>query len=153
MKLILKYCFGLPAVAFERGSVLITEGKGRGPLFVLVSGSVDVLRGGIKVARIETPGAIFGEMSALLDMPHTATVQAVSDVRVHMIENTNQFIQSRPEIGVQVACLLARRLLDATTLFVDATRNYADRDSRLGKIVDTVEAIIHGGRDAPADEA
>lgn len=145
MHSVLKYCFGLPEVAFETGTTLITEGKGRGPLFVLVSGSVSVHRGDMEVARIDAPGAIFGEMSALLDVPHTATVRAETDVRVHTFEHANQFLESRPQIALQVAGLLARRLHDATTYLVEARRR-ADA-AGIGEVAREVDAIVHGRKD------
>ena len=47
---------------------------------MLVSGQVVVEHDGVPFARIDTPGAVFGEMSAVLDRPATATVRAVGAV-------------------------------------------------------------------------
>jgi CRP-like cAMP-binding protein len=44
-----------------------------GELLVLVSGEVEVLRDGVRVAKAAEPGVVFGEMSALLGGPATAT--------------------------------------------------------------------------------
>ena len=57
--------------------MLIEEGATAGRMFVLESGEVVVEHDGVPFARIDTPGAVFGEMSAVLDRPATATVRAV----------------------------------------------------------------------------
>jgi CRP-like cAMP-binding protein len=147
MASMLKYCFGLPEVAYDAGSNLIVEGKGRGPLFILVEGRVSVSRNDTEVAQINTPGAIFGEISALLDVPHTATVKALSNVRVHVIEQANQFLESRPQIALQVSVLLARRLFDATTYLVDARQKLAGGNANARDVTTAVEAIVYGRGD------
>ena len=138
-----KYCFGLPEVAFVSGATLICEGTERGPLYILVDGSIEVLRNGILVAKSDVPGSIFGEMSSLLDTPHTATVRAASDVRVHVIEQPTQFLESRPQIAINVARLLAHRLDQATACLVEARRAHADGDNPLKKVTDKIAAIVH----------
>ena len=140
---VLKYCFGLPEVAFAAGDILITEGTERGPLYILVDGNIEVLREGILVAGTDVPGSIFGEMSSLLDMPHTATVKAASEVRVHVIEQPAQFLESRPQIAMQVARLLAHRLDQATAYLVEAKRAHAGGDSAIGEVSDKIAAIVH----------
>jgi CRP-like cAMP-binding protein len=143
MKPVLKYCFGLPEVAMDAGTVLISEGERQSALYILVSGSVEIMREGLEVARCDLPGAIFGEVSALLDQPHAATVRAASDVRVHIIENPNQFLTSRPEIAFQVAALLARRL-DATTAYlVTVLREHAGAGAALDQVEKVVTEIAH----------
>jgi CRP-like cAMP-binding protein len=144
MASILKYCFGLPEVAFEAGSQLIAEDGQRGPLFILVAGTVEVLRDGVAVAKADQPGSIFGEMSALLDVPHTATVRAVSDVRVHIINEADQFLESRPQIALAVARLLAHRLNDATTYLVEARNAHESGEYPLDVVSEIINSIAHG---------
>ena len=55
-------------------------------MYVLESGSVTVERDGVPFARIDKPGAVFGEMSVVLDKPATATVRAETDVEVHVVD-------------------------------------------------------------------
>ena len=76
MRAILDLCHGAPLRSFEAGSVLLCECETSGLLYVLKAGSVEVLRGSTQVAVVEEPGAVFGEMSVLLNRPHTATVRA-----------------------------------------------------------------------------
>ena len=56
------------------GEVVIDQGELTGELLVLVSGSVEILRDNVRVAKAAEPGVVFGEMSALLGGPATATV-------------------------------------------------------------------------------
>jgi CRP/FNR family cyclic AMP-dependent transcriptional regulator len=51
---------------------------------------------GVPVARIDSPGAVFGEMSAVLDRPATATVRAVGQVQVHVADDPVAFLTDRP---------------------------------------------------------
>jgi CRP-like cAMP-binding protein len=83
---ILEQCRGLPERRFAAGSVLLAEGETSGLLFVLVEGEVEILKGTFQINTVADPGAIFGEISLLLDKPHMATVRAVSDCRVHVVE-------------------------------------------------------------------
>ena len=60
------------------GDVLVLEGNPSGPLWVLVSGELAVVKGGTEVNTISRPGAVIGEISLLLGHHHGATVQATT---------------------------------------------------------------------------
>jgi CRP-like cAMP-binding protein len=98
MALILKKCAGVPRKQFAPGTVLLSEGETSGRLYVLAEGSVEVLRGDTQVALISEAGSVFGEMSVLLNRPHTATVRAASSVGVFVFEDAERFLKSNPEI-------------------------------------------------------
>ena len=89
---ILDYCKGREAQTFKPGQVLIKEGGQDGKLFVLIDGQVEVLRKDTQVSYIDEPGSIFGEMAALLDMPSSATVKALSTVKAYVIEDALSFL-------------------------------------------------------------
>jgi len=55
-------------------------------------------KGDTVVAIITEPGAVLGEMSVLLDQPHTATVRAASDSAVYEIQRC-RVISARPTGG------------------------------------------------------
>lgn len=99
---------------FPEGAELIAQGGRSGDLFVLKEGEVEVLRDGRFVSSMSRPGAIFGEMSVLLDRPHTATVRAVSEVQAYVITDALKVLESRPAWLLQIARLLAQRV-NATT--------------------------------------
>ncbi|MBN9308683.1 MAG: cyclic nucleotide-binding domain-containing protein [Devosia sp.] len=116
---ILDYCKGRVAHTFRAGHVLIREGGQDGKLFVLIDGQVEVLRQDTQVSYIDEPGSIFGEMAALLDMPSSATVKALSTVKAYVIDDALGFLGGQPEIALYVATLLARRLYYTTSYLVD----------------------------------
>ena len=104
--------------SFAPGEKLIEEGRETGKLYVLKSGEVEVSRRGFTVASLAEPGAVLGEMSALLDRPHTATVVAITAVEAYGLENGMKFLEERPGLALHVAAGLARRLENTTDLVV-----------------------------------
>ena len=93
MQDVLRYCEGLPLRQFAEGEVLIAEWPASNCLYILVSGEAEVLRGDTQVAEINAPGAVFGEMSALLGIHHTATVRVVKPVVAYLIEDADAFLR------------------------------------------------------------
>lgn len=138
---ILDHCTDAPIERYEPGAVLIDEGRWSGRLFVLMDGEVEVLRGGTTVATITDPGAVFGEMSVLLDLPHTATVRARTKVVVRAPEDATTFLRQHPEIAFYLARLLAQRLNAATTYLVDVKRQYQGHGDHLGMVGEVLEAL------------
>src|SRR5262245_13236907 len=114
------------------GTALISEGAKSGRIYVLAEGSVEVIRGETQVALISEPGSFFGEMSVLLDLPHTATVRTLSPATVYAFDDAEAFLRSDPEITLLVARMLAQRLNAATTYLVDLKRQYARSNNNLG---------------------
>jgi CRP-like cAMP-binding protein len=103
---------------FEAGQELVRQGGRLGTLFVLKSGEVEVIRDDALIRAISQPGAIFGEMSVLLEVPHTATVRAVSTVTAFRIDNAVAMLEARPAWALQIARLLAQRLSETTAQLV-----------------------------------
>jgi len=101
------------------GMVLIAQGERTGKLYVLRSGEVEVERDGKFVLSTRTAGSIFGEMSLLLDIPHSATVRAVTDTEVFIIDNALAMLEANPGWLLQIARLLAQRV-NATTALLAA---------------------------------
>ena len=76
MRDILEYCIGGAKRSVAAGAEVLHEGGRTGHLYVLIEGRLEVIKGDAVVASIAEPGAVLGEMSVLLDTPHTATVRA-----------------------------------------------------------------------------
>ena len=140
---ILDMCEGTPLQELPPGTVLLPEGKTSGHLYVLASGAVEVLRGDTQVAVIEEPGAVFGEMSVLLNRPHTATVRALTPITVYVFDDAERFLRSNPEIAFFIGRLLASRLNAATTYLVDIKRQFEDQSNHLCMVGDVLDALMH----------
>jgi CRP-like cAMP-binding protein len=125
---------------FPAGAVLIPEGGKLNTMFVLRSGELEVVRDRVVVTTIRQPGTIFGEMSVLLDAPHSATVRAVTPVEVYVIPNAVQVLEERPHLLLQIARLLAKRVSNTTAALA------AERAAHLeGGLVLPHEAIARLG--------
>ena len=67
----------LPLEVHQAGSLVLATGATTGKLLVLKEGAVEVVRDGVRLAEVSEPGAVFGELAALLGQPHTADVRAL----------------------------------------------------------------------------
>jgi CRP-like cAMP-binding protein len=92
-------------VDYPPGSVILREGQENEILHLLLSGSVDVLRAGEKIASLSTPGDVLGEMSLVTKKPCAATIRAGSPVMLLSID--------LGKIG-QLSQMLQERFLSAT---------------------------------------
>lgn len=144
---ILDKCDGVPLQTLEAGTVLLSEDETSGRLHVLASGAVEVLRGDTQVALVQEPGAVFGEMSVLLNRPHTATVRALTPITVYTFDDAESFLRSNPEIAFLLGRLLAERLNAATTYLVDLKRQFEDHGDHLCMVGEVLEALIHQQHD------
>ena len=127
---------------FASGTVLLAEGEKTGKLFVLASGAVEVVRNGIVVATTSEPGSVFGEMSILLDTPHTATVRTTTEVDAYELKDANGFLRSDPSIALAIARMLAQRLNSATSYLVDLKKQYAGQNNHLGMVSDVLASLV-----------
>lgn len=134
---------GLPEVTVPGGAVLIAEGERHVRLYVLVDGAVEVSRAGSSLRVVDEPGAVFGEMSALLGGPATATVRAVGEARLRRSDDGPDFLRSNPAVTHAVATMLAERLDVVSGFLVDLRRQYAGRDGTLGILDSVLDSLRH----------
>jgi len=130
-----------PARAVPAGETLIHEGVRADRLYMIASGAFDIVRGGVRVVEIRTPGAFLGEMSAVLGSAPTASVVATENARVHVVDHASSAVRADPELVLAIAQLLAHRLSALTAYLVDIKQQYADSDSHLG-LMDQVLASL-----------
>jgi CRP/FNR family cyclic AMP-dependent transcriptional regulator len=119
MRAVLDYCTGGIQRAMPAGTLVLHEGSRTGRLFVLLEGRLEVIKGDSVVAVLTEPGAMLGEMSVLLDQPHTATVRAAADSVVYEFDDAAAFLRERPAMALLIARLLAQRLNVANTNLAD----------------------------------
>ena len=72
-------------------------------------GAVAVVKEGLEIARVAEPGAVFGELSVLLDQPHTADVHALEASQSH-VADAAAMLRVDPIALLYVATVPAQRL-------------------------------------------
>jgi CRP/FNR family cyclic AMP-dependent transcriptional regulator len=140
---LLALCADLPKVTVPAGAVLIETGAMASAMYVLASGTVTIERDGVPFARIDTPGAIFGEMSIVLNQPASATVRASSDAEVHVIGEPEAFLMEQPGVALAVLRTTAARLDGLTRYLVDVKQQFAGLDGHLGMVGDILDTLVH----------
>ena len=143
MRAVLDYCTGGTERQIAAGTHLVTEGGASGHLYVLMDGKLEVIKGGTVVATITEPGAVFGEMSVLLDQPHTATVRACADSVIYEFEDPASFLIEEPGVALLIARMLAQRLNVANTYLADLKRQYAGHGTHLAMVGEILQNMIN----------
>jgi len=96
------------------GVDLIKEGEPGDALFVILEGEAVVYQGGAEVSR-STTGGYFGEMAILDGAPRSATVVAVTDVKVAVIgiRMFRTMLREYSDLAEQLLIALAGELREA----------------------------------------
>ena len=128
---------------FEPGQIVMERGSPTDRLYVLIHGTVEVVKDDVRVSTISEAGATFGEISVLLEGDHTATVRALTPCSFHVLENPRELLQTSPLICFHVCVLLARRLDSLTRYLVDVKRQF-EGHGHIG-MVDPDPASAHVG--------
>ena len=127
---------------FDAGEIVIEQGQCCGVILVLIEGEVEVLRDRVPVAKASQPGVLFGEMSVLLGVPHTATVRALAPCSFAIIENPREFLLNSAQASLYLAELLASRLDALNKYLVDVKRQYEGHD-HIGMVDEVLETLMH----------
>jgi CRP/FNR family cyclic AMP-dependent transcriptional regulator len=106
---------------FQPGEVLFREDEPGDTMFVIQSGQVRIskaARDGVKTLAVLGAGEFFGEMAILNSKPRNATADALTELRVLVIDakTFGQMVVSNAEIAVRLIRKLARRLDSANAL-------------------------------------
>lgn len=116
----------LPTLSVDAGATVLAEGGQDRAIWVLVSGALHVLKGGMVVNVISQPGAVVGEISVLLGVPYGATVVAATPCTLRRADDGAALLASHPDITTLVAAGLAERLNFVTSYLVDLKHQYGD---------------------------
>jgi CRP-like cAMP-binding protein len=143
MRDILDYCIGGVRRNVAAGTEVLHEGGRTGHLYVLIEGRLEVVKGDTVVATMTEPGAVVGEMSVLLDTPHTATVRAAQDSVIYEIDDAASFLRQQPAVALMIARMLAQRLNVANTYLADLKRQYAGHGNHLAMVGDLLQSMIN----------
>lgn len=143
MRAVLEYCAGQQETYLPAGTMLIHENETTGDFYILVEGELEVLKGDTVVAVVTEPGSILGEMSVLLNRPHTASVRTATGSTVYRIQDGAGFLSEKPTVALLVATLLAQRLNAATTYLADIKRQYAGHGTHLEMVGEVLESLVN----------
>jgi CRP-like cAMP-binding protein len=143
MHAVLDYCAGATRREVPAGTLVLQEGSKTGHLFVLLEGRLEVIKGDSVVAVLTEPGALLGEMSVLLDQPHTATVRAAADSVVYEFDDAAAFLRDKPAVALLIARLLAQRLNVANTYLADLMHQYAGHGNHLSMVGEILQSMIN----------
>ena len=113
---------------YQPGQVIFSEGEPGNDLYILLSGCVEVSRDGVQLAVVDKPKSFLGAVSILLGQPRTATVVAQSVCTIFRVPDSDRddFWKSRPELTLQLARTLARRLSEMNENCVGLMRGELD---------------------------
>jgi CRP/FNR family transcriptional regulator, cyclic AMP receptor protein len=140
---LLDMCRDLPLATVPAGEVLIEQGAAPSRMYVLASGEVTVERDRVAVARVDVPGAVFGEMSVVLDRPATATARAATDVEVRVVDDPLTFFVEQPGAALVVLRTTASRLDGMTQYLSDVKQQLAGEDGHLGMVGGILDTLLH----------
>jgi CRP-like cAMP-binding protein len=108
------------------GSVIFEEGEAGEEMFVIQSGSVEIVKkrkGKEKILTRLEKGDFFGEMSILENLPRTAKAVALTDVELVRIDQStfDEMLRNNGEIAVRMLRKLCLRLRETTQLLEQST--------------------------------
>jgi CRP-like cAMP-binding protein len=141
----LEATIGLPERSYTAGDVVIAEGSRTGAIWVLVSGSVTVVRGDEVISTIDRPGVTFGEISLLLDQPHGASVIAATDAVLRFAADGQAALDG--PLARITATGLARRLDALTAYLADVKKQYGAAPG-----IAMVDAVLRQISESPGDD-
>ena len=131
-----------PARSFAAGQYVLVQGENTGLLYILRTGAVEVIKDNVTVASAAEPGAMFGDLSALLGGSHTASVRATQDSTFSVVANPREFLDQNPPACLYLCELLARRLDAVNKYLVDVKQQFAGHD-HLGLVDSVLDTLIH----------
>ena len=94
----------LPLVTYQAGETVLSAASTTGRLLILKEGAVAVVKEGVEIARVTEPGAVFGELSVLLDQPHTADVRALEASQFHVADAATILRETRSRFFTWQPC-------------------------------------------------
>jgi CRP/FNR family cyclic AMP-dependent transcriptional regulator len=142
METLLEAFRNLPQHNVAAGEIVIEQGTTTGRLFILIEGKVEIVKDGKTVATSSQPGDIFGDISALLGLPHTTSVQAVSDSKFNIVTEARSFLEQNPLVCVHLCELLARRLVSATEYLANLKNQFAGH-GHLAMVDEVLDSLIN----------
>ena len=145
---VLERLSGLPTESHPAGATVLATGASTGKLLILKEGLVEVVKNGVQIERVDEPGKVFGELSALLGKPHGADVRTLEPTTFYVTRATT-FLNVDPMAALYVAMVLAERVDETNEALVELSKRLDDPSLSRGAIAETLgtiaRAIHYGG--------
>ncbi len=105
----------------KAGTQILTQNLFPTALYILVSGTLDIVKNGKTIAVENEEGYYLGDVAILRNKPSNATVIAKTDAKLIEIklDKVEGFLHHSPEIALSIAEKLAERTLAINELFLD----------------------------------
>src|SRR3989442_11766888 len=132
-----------PLTTYQAGENVFVAGSRTDRLMFLRKGAVAIVKEAIEIAKVTEPGSVFGELSALLDQPHTADVRALETSEFH-IANADALLAQDPITLLYVAAVLARRLDGANQALIELKRQIqaGQPGTVVSKTIEQMEGLL-----------
>lgn len=131
-----------PLISLTAGEYLLTQEEKTDSIYFLLEGSVKVIKDGYEIAVVSDKGAVFGEMSILLDNEHSASVQCLEDSKFYHIEHPGKYLEDHPRVIWHIAQILGLRLFNLNQYLVDVKSQYEGHD-HLNMVDDVLETLLN----------
>jgi CRP/FNR family transcriptional regulator, cyclic AMP receptor protein len=137
----------LGVVTYQPGESVIADGSKTGRLLILKKGTVAIEKEGTEIAKVTEPGAVFGELSVLLDQPHAADVRAVESSQFY-VANAATLLEQNPMAVLYVATVLAQRLDSANhaLIHLKSQLKAGEPHNAVAKTVSKMEELLSVSR-------
>lgn len=132
----------LPLITFQPGEAVLLAGSRTDRLLFLSKGTVAIIRDAVEIARVTQTNAVFGELSALLNQPHTADVRAVETSLFRVV--SAEVLAENPFVLLYVTSILARRLHAANRVLVELKSQLQSGkpSSVFGETIEKIEGLL-----------
>lgn len=132
----------LPLTTFQAGEAVFLTGSRTDRLLFLKKGTVAVIKDAVEIARVTEPNVVFGELSVLLNRPHTADVRALERSQFHVA--TTEVLADDQFVLLYVTSILARRLDAANQVVVELKTQLkaGQPGSVLRKTIQNIEGLL-----------
>lgn len=130
-----------------RGDALLVQGQLNSNLYILLSGRLGVLVDGIKVAVLDKPGDLVGEMSVISHRPCSATILAESDTELYVLRADELKAKKGPDQDV-IELLLYRIYSQVLADKLEMTNQKAKRIEEMNSRLEAAqEQLRHANQD------
>jgi CRP/FNR family cyclic AMP-dependent transcriptional regulator len=131
-----------PLVSLATGELLLTQGGKTDCIYFMVQGSVKITKDDYEVATVSDEGAVFGELSILLNKEHSASVECLEDSKFYCIENPVEYLEDHPKVIWHIAQILGLRIFNLNQYLVDLKQQDEGED-HLQMVEDVLGVLLN----------